>query len=231
MPWMTGLNGGQFWMDDSVNTQAGQAPSGMTAEEQEKWKQMQLQLEQAKASLEGTRASEAEAQRKLSEGPEIKYNPVQEKDGKISLRDEFQDKGAGALIDAEQQKLATQQGLEKDDLASMLSQNLSNQRASIASRGGLKGQSAALLGRFNMRDALLAQQKLGQQQAGARSDLGLRGVQLQRESELRNLENLGKGAYYTNAFDLDKWKKNKEVEASKISADATRSAGGGGGKK
>lgn len=211
---------------------ANQQGRPMDPEMQKQWDQLQLQLAQAQAQQAASAAAQAEAERKLKEGPQIKYNPITEgPNGEFSLAESFKDKGPGALIEAERQRLGQQEMAQKDDLGSMLSQNLANQRASMTTRGGLKGQNAALLGRFNMRDALLAQQKLGQQQAGARSDLESRGMQLQRESDLRNLENLGKGAYYVNAFELDKWKKNKEVEASKAQADATRSAGGGGGKK
>ncbi|NDC25487.1 MAG: hypothetical protein EBZ49_15355 [Proteobacteria bacterium] len=145
--------------------------------------------------------------------------PIQETvgpDGKktIGLRPEFMLQGPEAYISREKERLGTEQAQALDQLQQSQAQQLAQQRASMASRGGLRGANPMLLSRYSMRDALAGQQGLLAMATGE-----------------KNLENLLKGVAGVEQFNLERWKKMKDVEASKTQAEATRAAGGSGSKK
>lgn len=216
----------QFLEEDKKNKRQQQIDM-MSPEARAEYDKLLLEKErQAMAE----QAAQKELNKWKEEGPGIKYNPIQDIDGKISLRDEFKDKGAADYIARERERLALQDASQLNDFGLSQAQNLAQSRASLASRGGLRGQNAAMLARFNMRDAMLGRQNLGMNSAKQRAELESRGAQLNREADIRNLETLQKAGYYTNAFELDKWRQQKNVEASKNQADATRQAGSGGKK-
>lgn len=168
--------------------------------------------------------------------PELTYNPIEETvgpDGKktIGLRKEFQLEGPEGYIKSERERLAGEQAGAADTLQQQIQQQQASQRAQMASRGGMRGGNAALLGRFSMRDALMGQQQLGRQAATQRGELEAKGYELGQNIKEKNLGNLLKSVGGVEQFNLDRWKKMKDVEASKAEADATRAAGGSGGKK
>ena len=165
-------------------------------------------------------------------GPELTYNPITKgPDGKIGLREEFQLEGPEKFLEAERGRLSTEQAGAADTLQQQIAQQQAQQRAQMASRGGMRGGNQALLSRFSMRDALMGQQQLGRQAATQRGELESKGYQLGQAVKEKNLANLMGSVKDVEAFNLEKWKKQKEVEASKAQAQATVQAGGSGGKK
>lgn len=224
-------------MGDGVNLGFAQPQSGKqpTAEEiKQKNDLLEQQLKEQQMLAERERLRAAEFERKMQEGPQLKYNPIEETvgpDGKktVSLRKELQMAGPEAFVQSERERLRQQQLLGKSDLDKQLAQQQAQQQGRLA-QFGMKGGNRALMGRFSMRDALMAQQGLGrqfQQQAG---ELESKGMQLGRETQAANIAALGKGIAGVEQFELEKWKKQKDVEASKTQAEATRAAGGGGKK-
>lgn len=206
-----------------------------TAEEiKQKNDLLEQQLKEQQMLAERERLRAAEFERKMQEGPQLKYSPIEETvgpDGKktVSLRKELQMAGPEAFVQSERERLRQQQLLGKSDLDKQLAQQQAQQQGRLA-QFGMKGGNRALMGRFSMRDALMAQQGLGrqfQQQAG---ELESKGMQLGRETQAANIAALGKGIAGVEQFELEKWKKQKDVEASKTQAEATRAAGGGGKK-
>jgi hypothetical protein len=165
-------------------------------------------------------------------GPELTYNPLTTgPDGKIGLREEFQLEGPEKFVEAERGRLAQEQAGAADTLQQQIAQQQAQQRAQMASRGGIRGGNQALMSRFSMRDALMGQQQLGRQAASQRGELESKGYSLGQSIREKNLQNLMGSVKDVEQFNLEKWKKQKEVEATKATADATRAAGGGGGKK
>jgi len=167
--------------------------------------------------------------------PELTYNPIEETagpDGKktIGLRKEFQLEGPESYLQAERGRLSEEQAGAADTLQQQIAQQQAQQRSQMASRGGMRGGNAALLGRFSMRDALMGQQQLGKQAATQRGELESKGYQLGQAIKEKNLQNLMGSVKDVEQFNFERWKKMKDVEASKTQADATRAAGGGGKK-
>lgn len=192
--------------------------------------QLQLQIQQAKAAQEQARAAEFE--RKLKEGPELTYNPIEKgADGEIKLRKEFQMEGPEKFIEAERGRLGTEQAAAADELQRQMAQQQAQARSQMASRGGMRGGSQALLQRFSMRDALMGRQSQGREFQRQRGELEAKGYSLGQAIKEKNLQNLMGSVKDVEQFNLRKWEKAKEVEASKMQADATRAAGGGGSKK
>ena len=192
-----------------------------------------LQQERKKAEIERLKAEEF--QRQLNAGPQLTYNPIEETvgpDGKktFGLRKELQLSGPEAYVQSERQRLAQQQALGRSDLQGQIAQQQAQQQGRLA-QYGLKGGNRALMSRYSMRDALMAQQGLGRQYQQQAGELEAKGMQLGRETQAKNIEALGKAIGGVEQFNLEKWKKQKDVEASKTQAEATRAAGGGGGKK
>lgn len=166
----------------------------------------------------------------------LKYNPIEEgvdASGKptFNLRKELQLQGPEQYIQSERDRLAQEQAQRMDQTQAQSQQAEAQQRANLATRGGLRGQNAALLSRFNMRDAMLANQRVGADTANKRAELESRGYDLGRQIQNQNVQNLFGSVAGVNSFELEKFKKLKDVEASKNQADATRASGGGGGKK
>lgn len=168
-----------------------------------------------------------ESKQELAE-MKLQYNPIEEivgpdKKKTLQLRKELQLEGPEKYLQAERQRLAGQQALSLDDLQKQQAQAQAQQQAKLA-QFGMRGSNPALLSRYSMRDALMARQGLGrqfQEQAGA---LESKGMELGRETQARNVGLLGQSVKDINQFELEKWKKQKEVEAAKYSAEATREA-------
>lgn len=188
-------------------------------------KAKQLADEYNKKAQELTNKEES---KKELESMKLQYSPVEEvvgPDGKktIQLRKELQMAGPEAYVQSERQRLAQQQMLGKSDLAQQLAQQQAQQQGRLA-QYGLKGGNRALLSRYSMQDALMAQQGLGRQYQQQAGELESKGMQLGRETQAANIAALGKGVAGVNEFELEKWKKMKDVEASKNLAAATRAA-------
>lgn len=167
--------------------------------------------------------------------PELKYNPIEETvgpDGKktISLRKELMMEGPEKFVQSERERLRTQQMLGKSDLSQQIAQQQAQQQGRLA-QYGLKGGNRALMGRYSMLDALKAQQGLGRQYQQQTGELEARGMQLGRETQASNIAGLGKAIAGVEQYELEKWKKAKDVEASRYTAQATREASKPTGKK
>ena len=167
--------------------------------------------------------------------PELKYNPIEETvgpDGKktISLRKELMMEGPEKFVQSERERLRQQQMLGKSDLAQQVAQQQAQQQGRLA-QYGMKGANRALMGRYSMRDALMAQQGLGRQFQTQAGELEAKGMQLGRETQASNIAGLGKAIAGVEQYELEKWKKAKDVEASRYTAQATREASKPTGKK
>lgn len=226
-------------MGDGVNLgflQQQQQPKQVTeAEYQAQLAEAKRQADLQEAQLREANAKAARFEADLKAGPQLKYNPIEETvgpDGKktVSLRKELQMAGPEAFVQSERERLRQQQMLGKSDLQQQIAQQQAQQQGRLA-QFGMKGGNRALMGRFSMRDALMAQQGLGRQFQTQAGELEARGMQLGRETQAKNIEALGRAIGGVEQFELEKWKKAKDVEASKAQADATRASGGGGGKK
>lgn len=194
--------------------------------------QVELQNQQIEQERQRLEQEKQRQQQLMNEGPKLTYNPLETgPDGKVRLRSEFQLEGPEKFVEAERGRLAQEQAGAADTLQQQIAQQQAQQRASMASRGGMRGGNQALLSRFSMRDALMGQQQLGRQAAQQRGELESKGYSLGQSIREKNLQNLMGSVKDVEQFNLEKWKKQKEVEASKATADATRAAGGGGGKK
>ena len=184
------------------------------------------QIEQERQRLEQERQRQ---QQLMNEGPKLTYDPITKgPDGKIGLREEFQLEGPEKFLEAERGRLSQEQAGAADTLQQQIAQQQAQQRAQMASRGGMRGGNQALLARFSMRDALMGQQQLGRQAATQRGELESKGYSLGQAVKEKNLQNLMGTVKDVEQFNLEKWKKQKEVEASKIQAQATKDAAGGG---
>lgn len=182
--------------------------------------------------LREANAKNSKLQQKIDEGPKLQYNPIETitgPDGKktIQLRKELQMAGPEAYVQSERERLRSQQALGLDDLQKQIAQQQAQQQGRLA-QYGMKGGNRALMGRYSMRDALMAQQGLGRQFQTQAGELEARGMQLGRETQAANIAALGKGIQGVEQFELEKWKKAKEVEASKYQAEASRPQDTGG---
>jgi len=194
--------------------------------------QVELQNQQIEQERQRLEQEKQRQQQLMNEGPKLTYDPITKgPDGKIGLREEFQLEGPEKFLEAERGRLSQEQAGAADTLQQQIAQQQAQQRAQMASRGGMRGGNQALLSRFSMRDALMGQQQLGRQGATQRSELESKGFQLGQSIKEKNLSNLIGAVKDVEAFNLEKWKKQKEVEASKAQAQATIQAGGSGGKK
>ena len=187
---------------------------------------------------EEIRRQAAERLRKESEAAlsslQLKYNPIEETvgpDGKktIGIRKEFQLTGPEQYITRERERLGHETAAGLDQLRQEQAMREAQQRAQMTSRGGLRGGMSAL-GRYSMRDALAARQGLLGKQAQQAAEFESGAEKLRKGTEEANLKTLLESVKGVNEFELEKWKKQKEVEASKYSAEAARAGGGGGGK-
>lgn len=223
--------------EDYRNKNSGLLSSTLSEEQKKAIGDSQAEIARQKAEL-------AKYETQAKTGPSLEYNPIVEewvdengapsmpnRPGSkkvIRLRDEFQDKGPGKFLESERSRLGQEQTNSLDLLNRQSMQQSAQARAGLASRGGLKGQNVQNLARYSMRDALMGQQNLTNQNATQRSQLESKGNELQMASDQRNLETLGKGATMVNQFNLQKYNKQKEVEAAKLNADATRASASGG---
>jgi hypothetical protein len=226
---------GDNWGGGNINLGQPQKPKAapMSAEQiaslQDQIALQNQQIEQERQRLEQEKQRQ---QQLMNEGPKLTFDPITKgPDGKIALREEFQLEGPEKFIEAERGRLAQEQAGAADTLQQQIAQQQAQQRAQMASRGGVRGANQALMSRFSMRDALMGQQQLGRQAASQRGELESKGYSLGQSIREKNLQNLMGSVKDVEQFNLEKWKKQKEVEATKATADATRAAGGGGGKK
>lgn len=200
--------------------------------EEEYKKQLSEAQQQAmiqEAQLREAQAKAARFEADLKAGPQLRYNPIETiegPDGKktISLRKELMMEGPEKFVQSERERLRQQQMLGKSDLDQQIAQQQAQQQGRLA-QYGMKGANRALMGRYSMKDALMARQGLGRQFQTQAGELEAKGMQLGRETQASNIGALGKAIAGVEQFELDKWKKQKEVEAARISAEATKEAG------
>lgn len=205
------------------------APKLMT---QEEILQMQQQIALQQQQLEQERQKQALARTAM---PELTYNPIVETEGPdgkktIGLREELQLRSPEEFITKEQERLGLQQAQSQDALNRQMMQQQAMQRAEALRRGGVRGGTGAF-DRYSMREALLARQGLAGQGMKQRAEFASQAEQLRSQAQKEKVGLLGGAIKDVEQFNLERWKKMKDVEASKAQADATRAAGGGGGKK
>lgn len=144
-----------------------------------------------------------------------------------------------------QSQIQAQKLLQQDQAGLAGRQAMQAQRSAqqqLATSGGLKGGAAAMLARQGQRDLLNAQQ--GISRAGMGQRLGVEQQDIDRKQDLLGrFSDKETGAQQTNInqasgdinrkamFDMERYKQQMQAWGAKQSADATRSAGGGGGKK
>lgn len=209
----------------SANPRPGQAPTPLTPEQIQALQQ-QVQLQQQQLDL----------QKQIGAGmPELTYNPIVETtgpDGKktIGLREELQLRSPEEFITKEQERMGLEQAQTADQMNRQMMQQQALQRAEAMRRGGIRGGTGAM-DRYSMREAMLAKQGLAGQGMKQRAEFASKAEQLRNEARAKQVGLLGGAIKDVEQFNLDRWKKLKDVEASKAQAEATRAAGGGGGKK
>ena len=183
---------------------------------------------------ENKKKSDAQAAEDALKTLQLKYNPIEETvgpDGKttIGIRKEFQLGGPEDYIAKERERLGLEKATGLDQLQQAQAQKEAQQRAMMSSRGGLRG-GASPYAKYSMRDALMARQGLlgGQSKQTAEFESGAE--KMRKATEDANLKTLLESVQGVNQFELEKWKKQKDVEASKNQAEATRAAGNSGKK-
>lgn len=175
------------------------------------------------------RAEEIIKQRQL-EDLQLTYNPLVETRGPrlgqsvLGLRPELMLEGPEKYLESERARLSQEQAGAADTLQQQIAQQQAQQQAQMMARGGLRGTNPALLSRFSMKEALMGQQKLGQQAATQRGELESKGYSLEQAIKEKNLETLKDAMKSVEQFNLEKWKKQKEVEAAKLQSQATVAA-------
>lgn len=221
-------------MSDNGNFSMGQqqpqgaAPKQMTPEE---IKQMQLQMQLQQQQIEQQRQQQELAK---TAQPELTYNPIVETEGPdgkktIGLREELQLRSPEEFITKEQERMGLEQAQAQDAMNRQMMQQQALQRAESMRRGGVRGGTGAF-DRYSMREALLARQGLAGQGMRQKAELASQAEQLRSEARAKQVGLLGGAIKDVEKFNLDRWMKQKEVEAAKAQAQATREAGGGGGK-
>ena len=220
--------------DGGFNFAGAQRPKPGTAQPVESPEMVQLrqQLELLKQQNEAERKKQELAKSAM---PELTYNPIEETvgpDGKktIGIRKEFQLGGPEEFITKERERLGLEKAAGLDQLRQEQAMREAQQRASMSTRFGMKGGPSAL-SRYSMRDAMLARQGLLGQQAKMGAEFESNAEKMRKATEEKNLDTLMKSVMGVEQFNLDKWKKMKDVEAAKMQAEATRASGGGGTKK
>lgn len=219
-------------------SKAAAVQSSLTEEDKKAIAQSQTQAAAANAQA-------AQWQALANTGPQLQFNPVVETyvdaagnpvpkgtpgaTQKVALRDEYKSAGPEKFVESERNRLGLEKAGAIDDVQRQIMQGQAQARAGMATRGGLRGQNQALLSRFSMRDALAARQGVGRDYANKQAELESGANKLQMGVNDKNLNTLLGSVQGVNEFELRKWNKNKEVEASKAQADATRASGGGGG--
>lgn len=211
-----------------------QRPSGSQSQPADTAEMAQLrqQLELLRQQNEAERKKQELAKSAM---PELTYNPIEETvgpDGKktIGIRKEFQLGGPEEYIAKERERLGLEKAAGLDQLRQEQAMREAQQRASMATRGGFRG-GASPLAKYSMRDALSARQGLLGQQAKMGAEFESNAEKMRKATEEKNLDTLMKSVSGVEQFNLDRWKKMKDVEASKTQAEATRAAGGSGSKK
>jgi hypothetical protein len=183
---------------------------------------------------ENKKKSDAQAAEDALKTLQLKYNPIEETvgpDGKttIGIRKEFQLGGPEDYIAKERERLGLEKATGLDQLRQEQAQKEAQQRAMMATRGGLRG-GASPLAKYSMKDALSARQGLLGQQAKMGAEFESNAEKMRKATEEANLKTLLESVQGVNQFELEKWKKQKDVEASKNQAEATRAAGNSGKK-
>jgi hypothetical protein len=158
----------------------------------------------------------------------LQYNPIVETEGPdgkktIGLREELQLRGPEEFIKAEEARQGLSEAQALDQMNRQMMQQQAQQRATAASRGGLRGGTGAM-DRYSMREALLAKQGITGQSMKQRAELASTAEQLRRQAREQQVGLLGGAIKDVEQFNLEKWKKQKEVEAAKMQAQAARDA-------
>jgi hypothetical protein len=177
--------------------------------------------------LEQIRREAEQMSERMKYGPQLSYQPIEEtvgQDGKktIGLRKEFQMEGPEQYLASERTRLAEEQAGAADTLQKQIAQQQAQSRATLATRGGLKGANPMLLQRYSMRDAMTGRQQQGKEFQSMKSELESKGQALSQDIKAKNLANLMGEVKRVEDYNLDKYKSIQEQLAAKELAAATR---------
>jgi hypothetical protein len=158
------------------------------------------------------------------------------------LRSEALSTGPSALAKGMLGKQAFDENLQRGKVGLQTQTANSNAQAQLARMGGFGGGARALLARGGARDAMLANQQVGAQGAQQRYDINNQDMQrkqtllgqtadVERAGDTANLQTVKDTLGAKAQYDSNRYNQQMQAWAAKQSADATRAAGGGGGKK
>ena len=184
--------------------------------------------------LEQIRKEGQQMDERMKYGVNLTYNPIEETvgpDGKktIGIRKEFQMEGPEQYLASERTRLGQEQAGAADTLQKQIAQQQAQSRATLATRGGLKGANPMLLQRYSMRDAMTGKQQQGKEFQSMKSELESKGQALSQDIKAKNLSNLMDEVKRVEDFNLNKYKGLQEQLSAKDMAAAIRSGGGKGG--
>jgi hypothetical protein len=203
-------------------------PKQIEEDRQAQLSDLDFKYQEQKRLADIEREKAARFERELAAGPQLTFNPIEtttDAEGKksYSLIKELQLEGPEKFVQAERERLRGQQMLGLDDLQKQRSQ-IEAQQAGALAKFGLRGGNRALMGRYSMRDALMARQGLGRQFQTQAGELESKGQQMAQDIRQKNVGLMGQAMKDIETFNLDKWKQQKAVEAARIQAQATRDA-------
>ena len=221
-------------LNNDPNAPPTPAP-GLTPAQQQEWFQMMMDSQRELGNIRNRSAS----------GPEMQYRPLEEtyKDAagnvvpqgtpgakqSIDLRKEFKLSGPESYIESLMMKQKGEEAGQRDDAMLGAAQTNAIARNQKAMRGGVRSGDQRSMDVNLARDLMASRQNIARTGSENRMQISNKGEELKRGTEAYNLENALKGAEYTNKFELEKSKQAASVEAARLSADATRAAGNGGG--
>lgn len=186
-----------------------------------------LKISQAQTDAEVAAEDAANARASdMTKGVQMKYTFVDPATG--LLKQQYQQKGAEPYIQSLLQQQGQNQSQEADSTAARGQGALTNALTGMGMRGGLNIANRANLTRANMGDTMKAQQSVANQGLNAKLGINVKGAEMNQAVDTANVQNAMKAAGQENEFDLNKYMKNREVQAANENAKATAKAGEGG---
>jgi hypothetical protein len=188
-----------------------------------------MQLKNAQAAQDAAQEERDNASAAdMTKGVQMKYTFIDPKTG--ILKDQYKQKGGDQIAQAliEKQKIDESRGMDKAAVNSQAA--LANARSGMAMRGGLNPANAGNLARQNMSDSLKAAQSVAGQGMATRADINVKGAEMTQAADNNNIQQSLTQAGTENQFDLNKYMKNREVQAAnqtaRVTAAANDNAGG-----
>jgi hypothetical protein len=192
----------------------------------------------------GVNAQDYEGMRDIRTGKLLDQYKVDAFSGDASKKMRAEAMGSGpsewAKAALQRQQFEQGQGADKAGLQQQTAQAAA--QAQLARQGGMGGGARTSLARSGARDAMMAQQQNAaqgiQQRFGInetdtkrRQDLLAGTADLERQQQLKNMETMQGDVTNLAKFQGNRYNAQMQAWANEQSANATRAAGGGGGKK